>query len=118
MLAKASTVKASAKGIVSVSDNGEEALIEPPVKRPRGRPKKSTIIMIDSSPEPPAKRLRARSRMSVDTETDSLIGSIVATPGPDPTADPPVKRKVGRPRKTPLLSTASPDIEEIPVRLL
>ncbi|KAI9635585.1 Man1-Src1p-C-terminal domain-containing protein [Dioszegia hungarica] len=84
LLGKSSGVKASAKGIISVSESGEESLVEAPVKKPRGRPRKTPIVeVMDDSPEPdaapPSKRLRARSRMSVDTEGADTQPSVKST---------------------------------------
>lgn len=128
LLGKSSGVKASAKGIISVSESGEESLVEAPVKKPRGRPRKTPIVeVMDDSPEPdaapPSKRLRARSRMSVDTEGgDSAYGSIVATPEPGPIVEIPVRRKPGRPRKTATKSEAESaseaEVVEAPVSLI
>lgn len=86
ILAAASKVKASNKGIISVSENGDETVENPETTntKRRGRPRKTVA---DSSPveeEPPAKKSRARSSRSANS-TDI-----------DPA---PTKRGRGRPPK-------------------
>ncbi|EIW68654.1 hypothetical protein TREMEDRAFT_39562 [Tremella mesenterica DSM 1558] len=70
VLTSASRIKASAQGIISVSENGDEELVEPVAatgaKRVRGKPKKSEV---KEATEPPPKKARGRSRQTSETDT-------------------------------------------------
>lgn len=71
-----------------------------------------------SGSDAPLKRGRGRPRKTVPTmSTEGSIDSLLGSP-----AETPMKRKAGRPRKTiptvdDTVASASPDIEEIPVSL-
>ncbi|WVF70184.1 hypothetical protein IAT40_004972 [Kwoniella sp. CBS 6097] len=79
--AAAATIKPSGKGIISVSDNGDEAPVVP-AKRPRASRRRTATVEPEAAvqdepeetivvPEPPAKKprgLRARKSTSVDPE--------------------------------------------------
>lgn len=89
LLVKARNVKASARGIVAVSENGDETPVEPPKRR--GRPRKTTTE--EPEVEPATKRSRQSTRLS-------------KTPAPTEPDDAPI---------TPLPSVPSlPDLAELP----
>ena len=81
---------------MSVSENGDEALVEAPVKRGRGRPKRSTATATASpevETEPPAKKQRATSRKSTEVDDEEVLDDVVFA-----TTTPRVRKS--KPRKT------------------
>ncbi|KAK4686735.1 hypothetical protein P7C73_g3381, partial [Tremellales sp. Uapishka_1] len=74
-LSAASSVKASNKGVITVSENGDESAPAVGVKRPRARGKKTSEIIlaeeIQVEEEPPVKKARGRSRGSTAGTEDS-----------------------------------------------